>query len=146
MISIGMVKETGETYYAICSEFNPENAHEWVKKNVIAHLEPELPRLSMAEIRGGIVDFIGKDKPEMWAYYASYDWVAFCWIFGNMRDMPPNFPRFCLDLRQAMFHKGLDNAWRRRHCPPPEGEHNALVDAQWNMRLHAAIEAAPANP
>lgn len=142
LISIGMVKETGEEYYAISSEFEPELANDWVKENVIAKLEPEVPRKTIAEIRDEIVAFVGPEKAEFWAYFSSYDWVVFCWIFGNMRDAPRNFPKYCLDLRQSMHAKGLTMSWRHKACPNPEGEHNALADARWNMELYRAIEEA----
>ena len=31
----------------------------------------------------------GHSKPEIWAYYADYDHVAFCQLFGTMMDLPP---------------------------------------------------------
>ena len=44
--------------------------------------------------------------PEFYAYYADYDWVAFCWIFGKMIDLPKGFPMYCRDLKQM-----LDESW-----------------------------------
>ena len=35
LISIGIVREDGKEYYAISNEFNPKDADEWVKMNVI---------------------------------------------------------------------------------------------------------------
>lgn len=39
---------------------------------------------------------------EFYAYYADYDWVAFCWLFGKMMDLPKGFPMYCIDLKQEM--------------------------------------------
>lgn len=77
--------------------------------------------------------------PEFYGYYADYDWVVFCWIFGRMIQLPKGFPMYCKDLKQAMDARGLDKEWKRTHCPDPEGEHNALVDARWNMQLYKKI-------
>lgn len=65
---------------------------------------------------------------EFWAGWAAYDWVVFCWIFGNMIDLPKNFPFYCNDVIQWMNQLGLS----REFLPPdPENAHNALADAQW---------------
>lgn len=97
--------------------------------------------LSNEEIKHQILDFIGEDiKPEFYAYYASYDWVIFCWLFGRMIDLPPRYPMYPADLKQMMDAKGLDSEWKRANCPDPKGGHNALVDAKWNLKLFNAIE------
>lgn len=75
-------------------------------------------------------------EPEFYAYYADYDWVVFCWIFGKMMQLPKGFPLFCKDLKQIMDEKGFDKEWRRKNLPDPIGEHNALVDARWNLKLY----------
>ena len=78
-------------------------------------------------------------EPEFYAYYASYDWVAFCWIFGKMIQLPKGFPMYCKDLKQIMDDNGLGKEWKRINCPDPIGEHNALVDAKWNLKLFNAL-------
>lgn len=89
------------------------------------------------------VSKVGKRKEiediEFYGYYADYDWVVFCWLFGRMIDLPKNFPMYCKDLKQMMDDKGLDKEWKRLHCPDPEGEHNALIDAKWNLDLYKQI-------
>jgi hypothetical protein len=42
------------------------------------------------------------DNPEFYAYYADYDWVVFCWLFGKMIDLPKGFPMYCKDLKQML--------------------------------------------
>jgi hypothetical protein len=56
-----------------------------------------------------------------------------------MIDLPKGFPMYCKDLKQMMDDKGLDENWKRKNCPDPEGEHNALEDAKWNLKLYNAI-------
>jgi hypothetical protein len=41
-------------------------------------------------------------KPEFYAYYADYDWVVFCQLFGKMNDLPKGFPQYCKDLKQSL--------------------------------------------
>ncbi len=39
--------------------------------------------------------------PDLYAYYADYDFVNFCWIFGKMMNLPKGFPHYCKDLKQT---------------------------------------------
>ena len=49
---------------------------------------------------------INKGKnPEFYGYYSDYDWVAFCWLFGKMIDLPNGFPMYCIDLKQILDEK-----------------------------------------
>jgi len=43
--------------------------------------------------------------PQFYAYYADYDWVVFCWLFGKMNNLPDSFPRYCIDLKQILDEK-----------------------------------------
>lgn len=74
--------------------------------------------------------------PEFWAYYADYDWVAFCHIFGPMVSLPGGFPMYCRDLKQWMDQVGLPESLKPAD---PAGAHNALVDAKWNKQLYNII-------
>lgn len=47
----------------------------------------------------------GYSIPEFYGYYADYDWVLFCSLFGTMMDLPKEFPMFCMDLQQMMHEK-----------------------------------------
>ena len=132
LISIGMVREDGEEYYACNIEADLDQANDWVKENVITKL-PEKPddvwktKKQMAE---EILEFCG-DDPEFFAYFCSYDWVLFCWIFGAMVDLPKGYPMFCMDLKQLAVEKGDPQL-----PPDPEDEHDALVDARWTKEAY----------
>ena len=84
-------------------------------------------------------------KPcKFYAYYADYDWVAFCWLFGKMIDLPNGFSMYCRDLKQILDEKemarqdGTDMTELRNlpTYPKQENEHNALDDARWNKKLY----------
>lgn len=87
---------------------------------------------------GGDGSFTPKDV-EFYGYFADYDWVVFCWLFGLMIDLPKGFPYYCLDLKQMMYERGLDGEWKRTVCPDTEEEHDALADARWNLKLYNEI-------
>lgn len=46
-----------------------------------------------------------KSPIEFYAYYADYDWVLFCSLFGRMIDLPKGFPMYCKDLKQMLDDK-----------------------------------------
>lgn len=148
LISIGIAAEDGRSYYAISLEFDPSKASEWVQANVLDRLPHRLRRPGLKprgsgpewktrfEIREDIVAFIGDDTPEFWGYYAAYDWVSFCWLFGLMVDLPKHFPMYCRDIKQMMDDLGVEK------IPfEPAEEHNALSDAHWNRRAYEWLAA-----
>ncbi len=235
LISIGIVDENENTYYAISKDFNlkeawnrydlkanrlypmgPENIKEyWIRENVLKPIFIELwesekdAKLTHADFNNGIFNYkkmkrlvakygktrhqiqyeilgfvfdndgkgfddwlgstdefyealknIDNEKPKFYAYYAGYDWVVFCWIFGKMIDLPKSFPMYCRDLKQ-MFDQEAENLpsaaftnimtgekigtnlkskinflKQRKDYPKQQNEHNALDDAKWNLKLH----------
>lgn len=131
LISIGIVSEDGREFYAESSEFCLDRCNDWVKANVIPHLGPTEQRITRAEIRDGILAFLGKD-PVLWAYYAAYDWVSFSWIFGAMIDLPDGYPMLPMDLQQVWILLGRPSGIKP---PKPATAHNALSDARWNLEF-----------
>jgi hypothetical protein len=75
--------------------------------------------------------------PEVWGYFADYDWVALCQLYGRMVDLPKGFPFWCRDLKQLMNERGIEKA----DLPPedPTTEHDALADARWIRAAHHHI-------
>ena len=123
LISIGMVREDGNTFYAECLECDASKASEWVKENVFPHLSRQFTSRSI--IAKDIINFVG-EKPEFWAYYADYDWVALCQLFGTMLELPKGWPKYCRDVKQPCDDLGNPKL-------PEQGssEHHALADAIW---------------
>ena len=91
-------------------------------------------------------------EPEFYAYYADYDWVVLCWLFGKMMDLPKGFPMYCKDLKQIFDQK---EDWLRiptaknhmdlkqhTHYPKqdPSKSHNAIEDARWNKALYEFLK------
>lgn len=133
LISIALVCEDGREFYAETEDAKIWAARtSWLSKNVLPHLGHVIP-LFREELARQLKDFLlGKNrelpKPEIWGYFADYDWVVFCQIFGAMVDLPKGMPYFCRDLKQEMARLGI----KREDLPPDStDEHNALVDARW---------------
>ncbi|HYC65061.1 MAG TPA: 3'-5' exoribonuclease [Reyranellaceae bacterium] len=123
LLSIGMVREDGLTYYAEIAEADRSKANDWVKANVLPHLTgTPLPRERVAR---AIVEFAG-ESPEFWGYYADYDWVALCQLYGTMMQLPKGWPMYCRDLKQAVDLAGNPK------LPENKGTaHDAMDDALW---------------
>lgn len=107
--------------------------------------------------------------PEFYAYYADYDWVVFCWLFGRMIDLPNGFPMYCKDLKQVLDKKEADlksengitikgpyvesvGAFESFHFKsikdipnyPKQDQsksHNAIEDARWNKQLYEFLNS-----
>lgn len=122
LISIGMVSEDGREYYAESADCDHSRASDWVRENVLAHLTGETK--TRAEIAQDIIAFAG-ESPEVWAYYADYDWVVLCQLFGRMIDLPKGWPMYCRDLKQEA------DRLSRRLPKQDDTEHHALADARW---------------
>lgn len=128
LLSIGMIREDGETYYAEIAEADLSKADGWMRENVIPHLTGVTT--SRSTVADDIVAFAG-ENPEFWAYYADYDWVALCQLYGRMIDLPKGWPMFCRDVQQVRVEKGV------KDLPPQTStEHHALADAMWTKEAH----------
>lgn len=128
LLSIGMVRDDGEQYYAVVADADWEraNAHQWLAEHVIPNISHGgvIPYKLKKQIAEDVIKFAG-DSPEFWADYSSYDWVALCQLFGTMMDLPKGWPMFCRDVQQYR-----EFAHVHRFPQLTRTEHNALTDAQ----------------
>jgi 3' exoribonuclease, RNase T-like len=133
LISIGVVAENGREFYREVdpAEVNWAKANDWVKTNVWPHLTMTSETLRLkADIATELVHFAG-ERPEFWGYYADYDWVVLCQLFGRMIDLPKGWPMFCLDLKQLAVMFGNPKLPEQTST-----EHHALADARWNRDVY----------
>lgn len=108
--------------------------------------------------------------PQFYGYFADYDWVVFCWLFGKMMDLPKGFPMYCIDLKQTLDEKAeplgtfrqstpfismtgkkqedimskeqwIDGIKTHNNYPKQTNEHNALADAKWNFKLYKFLQS-----
>lgn len=163
LISIGVVAEDGRSYYAISTEFNPKKASQWVKDNVLSHLPPRNVNFSDLSVAPRIKDeamawrprkqiandllafFRNGPQPtqepfELWGYYADYDHVALCQLFGTMMDLPKGWPMYTRDLKQW-----CDQLGNPKLPEQGKGEHHALADARWNKQVFEFLSGLEAS-
>src|SRR5687768_2854752 len=110
LLSLALVAEDGRELYLQNADADFSKASDWVWRHVYPSLEhfemagrrkctkrhqiagdpltaactdPKCPWRFHFEIRDRVREFCEPDKhPEFWGYYADYDWVAFCQLFG----------------------------------------------------------------
>lgn len=182
LISIGIYCEDGRELHLISNQWNYNDADDWVKVNVIHPLYRQsvhgdmrnkidahnfhnflgwtnniIANKIVAFCGGNTVDMTCDTNPEFYAYYADYDWVVFCSLFGRMIDLPKGFPMYCKDLKQMLdacaenyedhFMNGDESfEWKlsaiknKDYYPKQSNEHNALDDAKWNYELYKFLK------
>lgn len=165
-ISIGILCEDGRTLYLECNDFDIKAAinNKWLYENVIKKLEWQNSEIydsySQKDIKQAIIDFVGNvQNPVFYAYYAAYDWMFLCQLFGGMMELPERFPKYCRDLKQ-MLDERIEN-WIRineysKHnffellnivkehlwCfKKNENEHKASEDAMFNRNLYMCMKS-----
>jgi hypothetical protein len=153
-ISIGMVAADGRELYlefAFDEERVLKYPDPWVATNVLPHLRfAPSERLPAEDVRYHVEAFLRAGEtlhehrgdlrittPEIWAYFASYDWIVLAQLWGRMVDLPTWMPYHPMDLQQWWVQMG-----RPKIKPPkPVNAHDALADARWNRDFHAALVA-----
>jgi hypothetical protein len=147
LISIGMVREDGQEFYAVSTEFDTVAVarEPWLMENVmttIGHEEytswitgtgqpikdlfiTDPAGMSKRLIRDRIIEFTSDIIPEWWAWQGSVDHVLLYGLFGDFSTQPSGWPYSTLDINQPWQAKG------RPALPVMEtGLHNALDDAR----------------
>jgi hypothetical protein len=148
LISIGIVAEDGREYYAVSSDapWRRIKRHEWLIANVVPSLpQPhgdwrnQMPKRWPIDFQSPLVKqephiaaevrafLLADGKPELWAWYAAYDHVALCQLWGTMMQLPDGVPMYTGDIKQECDRLGNPTLPEQ-----PAGEHNALADARHN--------------
>jgi 3' exoribonuclease, RNase T-like len=159
LISIGIVCEDGRKYYAVNRDADWVRIlqHEFLMKEVVPHL-PLLPESewfnngiyatilneddstvkAYAQIADEVYKFLlddgrgtSRNNRELWAWFASYDFVALCQLYGTMIGLPDGIPMFIRDLKQE--HERLGSPSRPSQVKGTA--HNALFDAEYDYHL-----------
>lgn len=154
LVSIGLIAETGEKFYAEFTDYDKTQVDEWVQKNVIDKLTLQHEDRKLVKLFGigktdtvvGTNDEIAEylevwlhqfSKIEMWSDCLSYDWVLFCNIFGHAFKIPNNIYYIPFDICTLFKIKGVDPDISREKFAYGEvynemlaKKHNALWDAE----------------
>jgi 3' exoribonuclease, RNase T-like len=141
LVSIGAVDETGREFYAVSTQFDPSRAIDWVRRHVLPKLPPPADPAwrSRDQIRDSLLAYLlaPREPIELWAWMAAYDHVVLAQLWGDMRALPPQIPRFTHELRQRWEDVGSPLL-----PPGPPDQHDALADARHNLARWRAVTAA----
>ena len=146
-----LINKYGKTTKQIAEEIVQFVDARWIEEGNVSKGFMYPGGTSIEEVKTTNVQFYG--------YYADYDWVVFCWLFGKMIDLPKGFPMYCIDLQQTLeelqkledssaLHESLCGEYPReavqykecRDYPKQTNEHNALADARWNFELYKFLQ------
>lgn len=130
LISIGMIREDGRTYYAESSNYDQARSTKWLIDNVHPGLKGGEALKPRSQIAKEIIEFVG-NAPEFWAYVASYDWVVLCQLYGSLTNRPNGWPIAVRDLH--MLSKMTGVSVERVEIGTA---HNALDDASACRMMH----------
>ena len=145
LISIGLISESGETFYAELTDYDKSQIDDWLQKNVIDNLtlqnegyvgpyESMNVRGDMELLQTKLRDWLNQfEQVEAWSDCLSYDWVLFCQIFGHAFNIPKNVYYIPFDICTLMKVKGVDpDINRETFAEMSDGsqKHNALWDAK----------------
>lgn len=125
-ISVGVVAEDGREYTAVSSQFDLAAAQGnwWLAEHVLPYLGDPSTWKRREQIAADLIEFCGHE-PELWSYYADYDWVVVCQLFGTMMDLPSGWPMWCRDIKQWCEELG-----NPKLPDLGEQEHEVLSDAR----------------
>lgn len=152
LISIGLIAEDGEEFYAELTDYDKDQIDGWLQDNVMDNLlimnngryayllspvkdgiETEFgfagDRVYVAhQLRDWLSQF---DSVEIWSDCLSYDWVLFNQLFGHAFNIPKNVYYIPFDICTLMKIKGVDPDINREEFAGMTGaKHNALHDAK----------------
>lgn len=144
LVSIGLISESGQTFYAELTDYDKYQVDEWLQENVInklnlteqdnaAYPSAWLLKGNRVELKEALRAWFSQfDQVEMWSDCLSYDWVLFCNIFGHAFNIPKNIYYIPFDICTLFKAKGIDPDISREDFCDIHGDqkHNALWDAQ----------------
>jgi len=158
LISIGMITEKYETFYAEFTDYDKSQVDSWVQDNVMDNLyilngnsgnyAHTIAIEGFAETSQGMIagnkEFVKKrltdwlelisnrygEKLEMWSDCLAYDWVLFNDIFGTAFDIPECVYYIPFDICTLFKIKGIDpDISREEFAGESMRKHNAYADA-----------------
>lgn len=168
LVSVGIVAENGNRFYAEFSDFDESQCDNWIKENVLKHTilggnDTLAARLgedrnttvilgSKADIRYELVEWLKQfDSVQFVSDVSHYDFVLLIDIFGGAFDLPGNVSAACHDINQDIarhygisekeaFDKSREEIVSELCGRQIEGEkHNALYDAEVIKAIYTEI-------
>jgi hypothetical protein len=154
LISLGLVAETGDIFYAEFSDYDTLQLNAWLSDNVLPLLSGNLTPAGYAPagpevlcagttsevspvLRRWLKRLGDKNSVEIWADVLAWDWVLFCTLLGGPFNLPEQVHYIPRDLSTLLWAKGIDPDTTREelgkvtwaHPKLHLAKHHALYDA-----------------
>jgi hypothetical protein len=147
LISIGLVAENGDSFYAELTDYDPHQIDNWLQENVLDNLVLTDRLDNTLVVSGHHVSFKGTQKElkdhlgrwlnqqgpvEIWSDCLAYDWVLFNEIFGHAFKIPKNVFYIPYDICTLFKAQGINPDISRAEFSELSNstQHNALDDAR----------------
>ena len=168
LISIGLVTEDGNMFYAETVDYDRNQVDGWIQRNVIESLflvsntDSGLPTITDND---DLITIIGTKEQvaillrrwlsrlssvEMWSDCLAYDWVLFNDLFGGAFNIPPNVYYIPFDICTLFKMHGINPDVNREEfgCNGATNykKHNALWDAKVIMACYNKLMEQPNDP
>lgn len=168
LVSIGIVAENGQRFYAEFSDYDESQCDNWIKENVLKHtifarndtLAAKLGEDSnttvilgsKADVRYELGEWLKQfDSVQFVSDVNHYDFVLLIDIFGTAFDLPGNVSAVCHDINQDIarhygisekeaFDKSREDIVSELCSQQIKGEkHNSLYDAEVIKAIYLEI-------
>ncbi len=153
LISIGLVAENDDKFYAEFSDYDESQLDDWLRENIIANLVMESmeykhskfmlpPHIwigNSADIKKSLLEWFEKfDEIKLWSDCLSYDWVLLSELIADYSngypELPSNFYYHSpFDILPLIEEAGINPDITREDLAGIKDEkrkHNALWDAE----------------
>lgn len=167
LISIALVADNGESFYAEFSDYNKSQCDDWIHKNVLQHthwlsrndelIEPQIEQdkqlLSLCGNSRFILERLTTwlkqfSQITIWADCYAWDWVLFCQLFGGALQLPKQIFYMPGDIATLFIVKGYDADTKREDFARLSSQtannlpqHHALKDAIISQACYAKLMA-----
>ncbi len=167
LISIGLVADSGEEFYAELTDYDNLQITDWLKENVLSKLwltnnqdfatteKGIYLKGDSATIKEALQKWFSQfEGVEIWADVLAYDWVLFCELFGGALKIPGNIFYAPFDLATLLRIKGeivpigqYDKDIDRLSFAGLESKwrHNAVNDARVEMLCFKKLSLSTKN-
>ena len=136
LISLGIVREDGEEFYAENLDYDATQATPWVAEHVVPHLGGQA--YSEKKLLTEFFKFFESDPtPKFYCWVGTYDWFILWDLMSKYKKWSPTLGRDFREIKQLyeMFTPDMNI-----DCLSGGGAvHNALNDARWNMAVFDEI-------
>lgn len=157
-ISMGLVAEDGQEFYAVFPNFRRIECSSWVKDHVLPHIYcqdlqvngPYIIKPPWTVARVLLAWLEQWEEVELWGDVPAFDWVLFCELFNNPNNKS-TFPKnlkpdyLCRDLATVLEMRGLDpDCDRGKLAGNGNGvKHSAIWDARVIRACYEKVMSEP---